>query len=109
MIKTIELPEAARQSDGLENRLSTLMNAANAGRIQGNVAAAARAIEAMAWMYDLDEDEIENMIRDMLTDMRHACDLLGIDFARQDRIARDNYQAELGREGVCPDISEGWP
>lgn len=34
-------------------------------------------------------------ITDMLADLRHLCDVKGIDFANRDRIAYDHYCAEV--------------
>lgn len=68
----------------------------------------ARVLVALAEIYHPEEEDgdPENMIRDALADLRHACDLAGLDFFRQDRIARDNYQAECGEEGPATDITE---
>ena len=37
----------------------------------------------------------ETALRDVLADLRHYADLHFIDFAKQDRIAYDNYSAEF--------------
>lgn len=42
-----------------------------------------------------ERDNIATAVSDMLCDMRHLCDREGLDFAVQDRIARQNYLAEL--------------
>lgn len=41
-----------------------------------------------------DGDDEATAVRDLLADLRHYCDQNDIDFAKQDRIAYDNYRAE---------------
>lgn len=41
------------------------------------------------------ERDREDNLRDLLTDLRHYCDTHGIDFWKQDSLARDNYLCEL--------------
>lgn len=41
----------------------------------------------------------EDAISDMLTDLRHLCDAMGLSFADLDNQAHANYLAE--QEGVC--------
>lgn len=55
-----------------------------------------------------DESSVEECISDLLADLRHLCDKSGYDFAKRDRVAYENYLAELGeeRERVRPDGPE---
>jgi len=43
----------------------------------------------------INQHYIENAVRDILTDLRHYCDAADIDYAEEDRIAYQNYLAEL--------------
>jgi hypothetical protein len=54
---------------------------------------AAKAIWAGEYLQD--RKDHETAIRDLLSDLRHYCDCYGVDFSNEDRIAHDNYSAEL--------------
>ena len=57
---------------------------------------ASRVADALQYRDYLEcRGEEATAVRDLLADLRHYCDLYGIDFAEQDRIAHDNYLAEL--------------
>lgn len=42
-----------------------------------------------------DASDLGTSVRDMLSDLRHFCDVYAIDFAAEDEIAHRNYLAEL--------------
>jgi hypothetical protein len=51
---------------------------------------------------DREEDSPQDGIANLLTDLRHLCDSLGIDFAELDCNAYSQYVAELDRQlGPC--------
>lgn len=45
-------------------------------------------------------DEPRQSMTDMLADLRHVCDALGISFSELDECANDHYLEELGTRGV---------
>ena len=42
-----------------------------------------------------DAENVETLAIDALTDLRHLCDLHGLDFGRCNRIAQNHYVEEL--------------
>jgi hypothetical protein len=58
-----------------------------------NIKRAQAAIEAAAFAKN---GNVEDDLVDLLADIRHACDLAGIDFAKIDRRAYGHYCAERG-------------
>ena len=56
-----------------------------------------RAADALR---DYLKDDKDNAVRDFLSDLRHYCDAYRIDLSDEDRIAHDNYLAELD-DGTC--------
>lgn len=69
---------------------------------------AVRVLVPLMEVYDHDEDDLECMLRDVMADLRHACDLLGLPLHSVDRVAQGTYEAEVHEEGPAPHISEGW-
>ncbi|WP_065321764.1 hypothetical protein [Tritonibacter mobilis] len=70
-----------------------------------NSTRAARVLQAIYPAYD--DDTAETAVRDVLTDLRHLCDLMGWDFADLDRDAHETYFRELSECGgvaVNPDL-----
>ncbi|MFA5183185.1 MAG: hypothetical protein WC405_17855 [Syntrophales bacterium] len=51
--------------------------------------------------YECVVEDTEACITDMLTDLRHLCDALGIEFHACDRIAYTHYTAEKNHQGKC--------
>jgi hypothetical protein len=45
-------------------------------------------------------DDKENALRDLLADMLHFCDIYGVDFENELRVARDNHLSEVEGEWV---------
>ncbi|MFV1626843.1 hypothetical protein VWY34_14240 [Phaeobacter sp. JH20_02] len=71
-----------------------------------NSTRAARALRAIYPAYD--DDTAATAVRDVLTDLRHLCDLMGWDFAQMDKEAHRGYQVELsdcGGPAVNPAFS----
>lgn len=54
---------------------------------------AARAKDAIASVFE--KDTPSTMISDMLSDIRHLCDRLGLDYGEIDRNAYSNYSGEV--------------
>ena len=46
-------------------------------------------------------------VTDMLTDLRHLCDLKGYDFANCDRIAYDHYLVEKAHHSLTKEQNHG--
>lgn len=44
------------------------------------------------------DEPAEDLLSDVLTDLRHAADTLEVDFTRAVRVSRDHYAAELNQE-----------
>lgn len=58
-----------------------------------NSTRAARVLQAIYPAYD--DDTAETAVRDVLTDLRHLCDLMGWSFATLDQEAHRGYRIEL--------------
>lgn len=54
-----------------------------------------------------DADDIEADVCDMLVDLRHYCDAVGLDFGRINRIARNHHEEEVGTQGLAKKTWEG--
>lgn len=78
----------------------------DAGADMNNSHRGARILRALFDLYG--EDDSETAIRDALADIRHACDLTGLEMRECDERAREAYAAETLEEGAAPHISEGW-
>lgn len=57
-----------------------------------NEQSASRLMLAILPVY-LNDTEI--CVRDALADLRHACDLLNLDFSEEDRVGYSNYSEEV--------------
>lgn len=56
-----------------------------------------------------DENSVEHDIRDMLANLRHLCDAVGLDFAEVDRLAYRTYREEVGDPGEIEARPPGVP
>jgi hypothetical protein len=45
--------------------------------------------------------DIKDGVTDLLADLRHYCDVHGIDFAKQDKVAYQHYIEEKHDEAAC--------
>ena len=52
-------------------------------------------------------DDIEADVCDMLVDLRHYCDAVGLDFGRINRTARNHHEEEVGTQGLAKKTWEG--
>lgn len=93
----------------VEDRIAQLHAAWLEGRFDGrevnNSERGARVLAALIPLYDWDA---RGALRDALSDLRHACDLLGVEFFQEDAAAARSYRLEVQAEGPAPNINEGW-
>jgi hypothetical protein len=59
----------------------------------------AEAMRTYAETTGVSDEAVELVIRDMLGDMRHLCDSLGLSYSELDRRAHSSYRSEIGGEG----------
>ena len=57
----------------------------------------------LARAYDPGKGADPENIADMLTDLRHLCDVQGLDFGECDRIAYQNYLSEMATQSMDVD------
>lgn len=98
-------PTTGDVSDVLEKRIQTLFLRLMDGADMTNSHRGARALGSLIPTY---QDTPATCLRDAISDLYHAADLLGIDFDEERRVAYDNYQAEVHEEGPAPNILDGW-
>jgi hypothetical protein len=92
----------------VEDRLLQINDAwiaGDTGEEGSNSARGARILVALMGTY---HDDPQGSLRDALTDLRHACDLLGLTFDEEDGAAHRSYRAEVCEHGPAPCITEGW-
>lgn len=89
----------------IEDRIAALEAARAETTEPDNSHRAARVLAAILPAY---ADDPAAAIRDALTDLRHACDLIGLTYADEDRAAHRAYVAEIVAHGPAPHILEGW-
>lgn len=53
------------------------------------------AKRAIVAAYEADSFSPEELVCDILADLRHLCDKLGLDFAERDAVAYEHYSAEI--------------
>lgn len=46
-------------------------------------------------------EDVEADVVDLLVDLRHYCDAVGLDFGRLNRTARHHHEAEVGQHGLA--------
>lgn len=54
-----------------------------------------KAVDRLYHILHQYNDDKDNLVRDVLSDLRHYCDNRGLDFAQEDGVAHRNYLAEL--------------
>lgn len=54
-----------------------------------------RAVDRLYHILDQYNDDKDNLVRDVLSDLRHYCDNRGLEFGYEDGVAHRNYLAEL--------------
>ncbi len=59
------------------------------------------AVERLSKLLHEYNDDKENLVRDVLSDLRHWADAYGLDFACEDKAAYHNYQYELADDWVA--------
>ena len=64
---------------------------------------ARRALAALALNPDPDQSDA---IVDLLANLRHACDLLGLDYPELDRLALSHYRQELTLAALAPETAQ---
>lgn len=93
----------------VEDRIAQLHTAWLEGGFEGrevnNSERGARVLAALIPLYDSDA---RGALRDALSDLRHACDLLGVEFFQEDAAAARSYRLEVQAEGPAPNIAAGW-
>lgn len=52
------------------------------------------------------EDDDESNVTDLLTDIRHYCDAMGLDYGRLNNRARSHHEAEVAEDGLAKKIWE---
>lgn len=68
---------------------------------------AARAAEKVKGYAGEKADDVEADVVDLLADLRHYCDAVGLDFGRLNRTARHHHEAEVGQHGLAKKTWEG--
>ncbi len=62
---------------------------------------AQRAARVLWPLFHMSRADADNVVRDALCELRHACDLLGLSFSDEDRAAHRVYMAEVAERGVA--------
>mgnify|MGYP000935753167 CR=1 FL=1 len=62
---------------------------------------AAKAAEKVEGYAGEKTDDAEADVVDLLVDIRHNCDAVGLDFGRLNRTARHHHEAEVGQHGLA--------
>lgn len=68
---------------------------------------AAKAAEKVKGYAREKADDVEADVVDLLVDLRHYCDAVGLDFGRLNRTARHHHEAEVGQHGLAKKTWEG--
>lgn len=62
---------------------------------------AAKAAEKVKGYAGEKAEDVEADVVDLLVDLRHYCDAVGLDFGRLNRTARHHHEAEVGQHGLA--------
>jgi hypothetical protein len=93
----------------VEDRIAQLYAAWQEGGFEGreetNSERGARVLASILPTYG---NDAASAVQDALSDLRHACDLLGLEFFQVGAVAGRNYRREVQAEGPAPHIAEGW-
>lgn len=66
-----------------------------------NTERAAKAAKKVKGYAGEKADDVEADVVDLLVDLRHYCDAVGLDFGRMNRSARYHHEAEVGQYGLA--------
>lgn len=72
-----------------------------------NTERAAKAAEKVKGYAGEKANDVEADVVDLLVDLRHYCDAVGLDFGRLNRTARHHHEAGVGQHGLAKKTGEG--